>query len=50
MNEDRGSASARELSLNTSSIQEEEQYDGFYAVITNLDGDDEEIMRIHHNR
>lgn len=37
--------------LNTQAIQEEEQYDGFYAVCTNLDGMSvDEIVRINKKR
>ncbi len=31
-------------------INQEAQYDGFYALVTNLDDSDEEIVRINHNR
>ncbi len=31
-------------------IAEEEKYDGFYAVITNLEGDVNEILKINRNR
>ena len=31
-------------------INQESQYDGFYALVTNLDNSDEEIVRINHNR
>ena len=37
-------------SLNEDRIQEEEQYDGFYAVATNLDDSPEDIIRINHGR
>jgi len=36
--------------LNTDLIAEEEKYDGFYAVATNLDGDAGEIIRINTGR
>ena len=36
--------------LNESAIKEEAQYDGFYAVCTNLDDDPPEIARINHDR
>ena len=36
--------------LDTERISEEEIYDGFYAVITNLEGDVEEILRINKQR
>ena len=37
-------------SLNEEKIREEEQYDGFYAVATNLDDSPEDIIRINHGR
>ena len=36
--------------LNLALISEEEKYDGFYAVATNLDDDVEEIIRINSQR
>ena len=36
--------------LNTDLIAEEERYDGFYAVATNLDGDVSHIIRINTGR
>ena len=36
--------------LNEDRIQEEEQYDGFYAVATNLDDSPEDIIRINQGR
>ena len=36
--------------LNTDAIAEEEKYDGFYAVCTNLDDDPADIVRINHAR
>ena len=36
--------------LDEDQIQKEEMYDGFYAVITNLDGDVSEIIRINKQR
>ena len=36
--------------LNTDIIAEEEKYDGFYAVCTNLDDDPADIARINHDR
>lgn len=36
--------------LDEEQIQKEEMYDGFYAVITNLDGDISEIIRINKQR
>lgn len=37
-------------SLNTEQIEKEEIYDGFYAVITNLEGDVNEIIKINKQR
>jgi transposase len=36
--------------LNEEKIRDEERYDGFYAVATNLDDPAEEIIRINHRR
>lgn len=36
--------------LDTEQIQREEMYDGFYAVITNLEGDVNEIIKINKQR
>lgn len=36
--------------LDLERISEEETYDGFYAVITNLDGDASEILKINRQR
>lgn len=36
--------------LDKEQIQKEEQYDGFYAVITNLEGDVSEIIKINKQR
>lgn len=36
--------------LNSDRISEEEMYDGFYAVITNLEGDVGEILKINRQR
>ena len=36
--------------LDLDRISEEEKYDGFYAVITNLDGDASEILKINRQR
>lgn len=38
------------LSLNTERIAEEEQYDGFYAVASNLDSDPLEIIKVNKMR
>ncbi|MBS6441594.1 MAG: transposase [Coprobacillus sp.] len=40
----------KNLYLDESLILKEEQYDGFYALVTNLDDNDEEIVNINHNR
>ena len=37
-------------SLNEEKIQDEERYDGFYAVATNLEDPAQEIIRINHRR
>ena len=36
--------------LNTEAIENEEKYDGFYAVCTNLDDDPSDIVKINQNR
>lgn len=36
--------------LDQEQIKKEEMYDGFYAVVTNLEGDVEEIIRINRQR
>ena len=38
------------LELNTDTISDEERYDGFYAVCTNLEDDASEIAKINHSR
>lgn len=38
------------LSMDAKRIAQEEQYDGFYALNTNLDDDPSEIVRINHQR
>lgn len=43
-------AESTQYTLNEAKIREEEQYDGFYAVATNLDDDPEAIIRINHGR
>ena len=43
-------AECTQYALNEAKIREEEQYDGFYAVATNLDDDPEAIIRINHGR
>ena len=45
-----GEIVGKNLCLDESLISEEGQYDGFYALITNLDGSDEEIVKINHGR
>ena len=45
-----GEIIGKNLYLDESLILEEEQYDGFYALVTNLDDNDEEIVNINHNR
>ena len=37
-------------SLDEERIAEEAQYDGFYAVVTNIDGNPEDIMKINQRR
>ena len=48
--EDGEIAGKRLYDLDLDRISEEEQYDGFYAVITNLDGDVAEILKINRQR
>ena len=43
-------AEKKVYTLNTEKIQDEEQYDGFYAVATNLDDAPETIIRLNHGR
>lgn len=43
-------ASKKVLSLNTSQIEKEEQYDGFYGVCTNLEDRVEEIIKVNQRR
>lgn len=43
-------ATKKKLIFNEEVVKEEEKYDGFYAVTTNLTGDAKEIVRINHNR
>lgn len=38
------------FAIDTGRIAEEEQYDGFYALNTNLDDDPKEIVKINHQR
>lgn len=45
-----GEIIANKLSLLQSAIDEEAKYDGYYALITNLDGEVKEIVDINHNR
>lgn len=48
--EDGEVAGRRIYDLDLERISEEETYDGFYAVITNLDGDAGEILKINRQR
>ena len=43
-------ASINSYSINKQRIAEEEQYDGFYAVCTNLEDDARDIVKINHRR
>lgn len=43
-------ASKKVLSLNTSAIEKEAQYDGFYAVCTTLEDDISEIIKVNKRR
>ena len=43
-------ASKKVLSLNTSAIEKEAQYDGFYAVCTTLEDDISEIVKVNKRR
>ena len=43
-------AERKEFSINESRIAEEERYDGFYAVATNLEDNVSEIIRINKQR
>ena len=43
-------AEKKVLSLNTDTIQKEEQFDGFYGVCTNLDDEPEEIIKVNQRR
>lgn len=43
-------ASKTVYSIDDKAIEKECQYDGFYAVCTNLDDEPEEIVKINHNR
>lgn len=38
------------FSINTTRIEEEEKYDGFYALSTNLDDDPRQIVKVNHRR
>ena len=48
--EDGEVAEKKVYALNENKIQDEEQYDGFYAVATNLDDPAENIIKINHRR
>lgn len=43
-------AETKVLSLNTSLIEKEEKFDGFYGVCTNLDDKPEEIIKVNQKR
>ena len=43
-------ANKQVYNIDEEQIQKEEMYDGFYAVITNLEGDVSEIIRINKQR
>lgn len=43
-------AEKKVLSLNTDTIQKEEEFDGFYGVCTNLDDEPEEIIKVNQRR
>ena len=38
------------MALNLDAIAEEEKYDGFYAICTDLNDDADQILRMNHNR
>lgn len=46
----KGEKVALSYSLNEEAIAQEEKYDGFYAVETNLDDDVSDILKINHGR
>ena len=48
--EDGEVAEKKVYALNKDKIRDEEQYDGFYAVATNLDDPAENIIKINHRR
>lgn len=43
-------AAKKVLSIDTSVIENEEKFDGFYGVCTNLEGAVEEIIKVNHRR
>ncbi len=43
-------ATINQYSINQQRVMEEEQYDGFYAVCTNLEDDAKSIVKINHRR
>ena len=43
-------AEKKVLSLNTDTIENEERFDGFYGVCTNLDDEPEEIIKVNQRR
>jgi len=46
----RGKKAKDVFELNLALIEEEEKYDGFYAIATNLDDNAKDILAINHNR
>ncbi len=38
------------VALNLDAIEDEQKYDGFYAICTDLNNDADEILRLNHNR
>lgn len=48
--EDREISEKQVYDLDEEQIQKEEMYDGFYAVVTNLEGDVSEIIKINKQR
>ena len=49
-NNDDGTIIANDLSIDMNKIEEEEKYDGFYAVATNLDDSAKDILAVAQNR
>lgn len=48
--EDGEEAVFKTMALNLDAIAEEEKYDGFYAICTDLNDDADQILRMNHNR